>query len=141
MSHKIDEAILTELRRDCRVTVAHLAKLVGRSRTAVRARIAKLENQGHILRYTIEEPDRAREGGVGAIVMVAVTDYRQSAQLISLLHSMPEVLSCFGVAGEYDFALLMARIDNASLQRILERILKLEIVSKTTTSLALYQEF
>ena len=56
MRDKIDEQILEELRRDSRVPITDLSRKVNRSRTAVQARLSRLEQSQQILGYTIKEP-------------------------------------------------------------------------------------
>ncbi|MBA5764380.1 Lrp/AsnC family transcriptional regulator [Vibrio sp. 404] len=58
---QFDENILTMLKRDARISVSELAKQVNLSRSAVTARMKKLENEGVILGYhaNIVKPDKA----------------------------------------------------------------------------------
>ena len=54
MRDEIDEQILEALRRDSRLPVTNLSRKVGRSRTAVQARLSRLEQDQQILGYTIK---------------------------------------------------------------------------------------
>lgn len=141
MSKLIDEKILAELRQDSRIPVTTLANRVGRSRTAVQARINRLQQDGRIQRYTIDEPGRTKDSDVGAMVLISVTVRSKSQDLLSHLRGLPHVIGCFGIAGDFDFALLLSRMENAELQKLLEQIYLLDGVRKTETTLALYREF
>jgi len=141
MSKLIDEKILAELRQDSRIPVTTLANRVGRSRTAVQARINRLQQDGRIQRYTIDEPGRTKDSDVGAMVLISVTVRSKSQDLLSHLRGLPQVIGCFGIAGDFDFALLLSRMENAELQKLLEQIYLLDGVRKTETTLALYREF
>jgi len=141
MADQIDEKILAALRQDARLPITDLALKVGRSRTAVQARIARLERDGRILRYTIDEAGHTRDSDVGAVVMISVHIRNRSGELLTQLRAMPNVIGCYGIAGEFDFVLLLARMNGAELREHLERIYCLEAVRKTQTHLALYREF
>lgn len=54
---------------------------------------------------------------------------------------MPQVIGCYGVAGGFDFMLILPRMENQELQRWLEEIYSLDAVRKTETILSLYREF
>ena len=70
MRDEIDEQILEALRRDSRLPVTNLSRKVGRSRTAVQARLSRLEQDQQILGFTIKEPSTLEADGIGAIVMI-----------------------------------------------------------------------
>ncbi|HAS61387.1 MAG TPA: ArsR family transcriptional regulator [Vibrio sp.] len=57
---QFDENILMLLKRDGRISVSELAKQVNLSRSAVTARVKKLENEGVILGYhaNVAKPDK-----------------------------------------------------------------------------------
>ncbi|WP_068311156.1 Lrp/AsnC family transcriptional regulator [Polycladidibacter hongkongensis] len=141
MSENVDEQILQELRRDSRTPIAKIAEKVGRSRTAVRARIAKLERDKRILSYTITEPAIVATDGIGVIVLVALEVRHKSEAFLSSVRSMPQIASCIGVIGEYDYALLVRQIDKQELEKVLVHLYKVEGVKRTETIMALFQEF
>ena len=74
MRDKIDEQILEALRRDSRLPVTNLSRKVGRSRTAVQARLSRLEQDQQILGYTIKEPSTLETDGIGATETMAFLD-------------------------------------------------------------------
>ncbi|MES0884643.1 Lrp/AsnC family transcriptional regulator [Roseibium sp. SCP14] len=141
MTDEIDEKILDELRRNSRIPFSTLAKLVGRSRTAVEARINRLRQSKRFLRYTIEEPEKETGDGVSAIILVAMEIRKRGDDLLEQFETMPQISSCLWVTGEFDFALFVKQLDNAELQKILERIYKLKGVRRTETLLTLHREF
>lgn len=51
---KVDQKILKELNRNCRITKTELAKIVNMTPPAVNTRIEQLEAEGVIERYTIK---------------------------------------------------------------------------------------
>ncbi|WP_166418033.1 Lrp/AsnC family transcriptional regulator [Cochlodiniinecator piscidefendens] len=141
MPDDIDKLILAELRQDARIPVTSLAQRVGRSRTAVQARVDRLESSGRIQRYTIDEPGHTRDSDVGAVVMIQLKVRNRSNELMAQLRAMPQVIGCYGIAGDFDFTLIFAKMENEDLKHHLEAIYSLDAVRKTQTHLALYREF
>lgn len=141
MPDQIDEKILRELRRNSKIPITTLAKIVGRSRTAVRARIDRLESSGQISYYTIAEPGGYEAPDMGAIILVTVAVRNRSDELIEAFQNMPSVISCHGISGGPSFALLIRRSDPANLSKIIECIYRLEGVTKTETVISLETVF
>lgn len=88
------------------------------SRNAVRQRIERLERSGVIQGYTIITGD-GRAGGTAVVALMLV--YRQDRMLggdvIGALKSMPEVVACDVMSGEFD---LVVRVEAATADRIRE---------------------
>jgi len=141
MLDTIDERILCELRGNSKVPVTTLAKIVGRSRTAVQARINQLEASGKIKHYTIVESDRAEAPEFGSIILVTVSVISQSGNLIKTIRQMPDVISCHGISGSSSYALFIRRSDSDNLAQISRRLYKLDGVTKTETIISLEKVF
>ena len=141
MRDKIDEQILEALRRDSRVPVTDLSRKVGRSRTAVQARLSRLEQTQQILGYTIKEPSTVETGGIGAIVLINMEIRSNGEAAAREFATMPEVASCLRIVGDHDFALLINPIEKPRLNLVLEQIYKIDGVKRTETIMALSKEF
>jgi Lrp/AsnC family leucine-responsive transcriptional regulator len=141
MRDKIDEQILEALRRDSRVPVTDLSRKVGRSRTAVQARLSRLEQTQQILGYTIKEPSTVETGGIGAIVLINMEIRSKGEAAAREFATMPEVASCLRIVGNHDFALLINPIEKPRLNLVLEQIYKIDGVKRTETIMALSKEF
>jgi DNA-binding Lrp family transcriptional regulator len=141
MRDKIDEQILEALRRDSRVPVTDLSRKVGRSRTAVQARLSRLEQTQQILGYTIKEPSTVETGGIGAIVLINMEIRSKGEAAAREFATIPEVASCLRVVGDHDFALLINPIVKPRLNLVLEQIYKIDGVKRTETIMALSKEF
>lgn len=141
MHDKIDEQILEELRRDSRVPITDLSRKVNRSRTAVQARLSRLEQSQQILGYTIKEPSTAETGGIGAIVLISMEIRSKGEAATRQFVTMPEIASCLRVIGDHDFALLINPIEKPRLNFVLEQIYKIDGVKRTKTIMALSKEF
>ena len=141
MRDEIDEQILVALRRDSRLPVTNLSRKVGRSRTAVQARLSRLEQDQQILGYTIKEPSTVETGGIGAIVLINMEIRSKGEAAAREFATMPEVASCLRIVGDHDFALLINPIEKPRLNLVLEQIYKIDGVKRTETIMALSKEF
>ena len=141
MLDEIDEKILFELRRDARISVTKLSEVTGRSRTAVQARIAKLEQTGQILGYSIKEPSSPETRGFSAIVLVTLEVRRNCEPFLEAVKAMPIVSTCNWIIGAHDFALLIRPVEKSELQKLIETIQSTEGVRHTETILSLHREF
>lgn len=113
---RIDQSILAELTRNARISHAELAGKVLLSRNAVRQRIDRMERQGYIQGYTVVA-GAPGQGLVSAFLMVYRKDRVRGADVIALLQSIPEVVLCDVVSGDFD---LLVRVEARSLERIQE---------------------
>ena len=141
MRDEIDEQILVALRKDSRLPVTNLSRKVGRSRTAVQARLSRLEQDQQILGYTIKEPSTLETDGIGAIVLITMEIRSKGEAAVHKFATMPEVASCLRVVGEHDFLLMIKPIKKLKLNIVLEQIYKIDGVKRTETIIALSKEF
>lgn len=137
----IDDRIMNELRLNARIPITELSKKIGRSRTAVQARIDKLEREGKITGYTIRETSAHAEDAVGFIVLVWLSVRKEVDDFMAVTREIPEVLSCHGVSGDPSFALIVRRVDNDRMLEIVEKVIEAKGVTKTETILSMFQAF
>ena len=133
---QIDQRILAELTKNARMSHAELATKVLLSRNAVRQRIERMERQGYIQGYTIVAGPPG-PGPVSAFLMVYRKDRVRGADVISVLRSIPEVVLCDVVSGDFD---LLVRLEARSLERvqeIWEQIAAIPGVTDTVTAMTL----
>ena len=133
---RIDQSILAELTRNARVSHAELAAKVLLSRNAVRQRIDRMERQGYIQGYTVVAGVDV-ESLVSAFLMVYRKDRMRGADVLNELRSIPEVVLCDVLSGDFD---LIVRVEARSLgrvQEIWEQIAALPGVSDTVTAMTL----
>ena len=133
---QIDQRILFELLKNARVSHAELASKVLLSRNAVRQRIDRMERQGYIQGYTIVSGTPGH-GAVSAFFMVYRKDRVRGSDVIAVLQSIPEVVLCDVVSGDFD---LLVRVEARSLERIQdiwEQIAALPGVTDTVTAMTL----
>src|SRR6476661_2460746 len=133
---QIDQRILAELTKNARISHAELASKVLLSRNAVRQRIDRMERQGYIQGYTVVS-GASGLSPVSAFLMVYRKDRVRGLDVISALRSIPEVVLCDVVSGDFD---LLVRLEARSLERIQEiweQIAALPGVMDTVTAMTL----
>ena len=128
-----DRAIVRALTEDGRLSYTDLAERVGLSVSAVHQRVRRLEQRGIIKGYTARIDYEALGLPLTAFVAVRPMDPSQPDDAPDRLAVLPQIESCFSVAGE-DFYLLMVRVESpAGLERLLQEIRKAANVTTRTT--------
>ena len=131
-----DHQLLSLLRTDARTHVAALAKKLGVSRGTVSNRIAKMEDAGIIVGYTVRLRPDAQPNQIKAWMSVAVQG-NETRQVIASLLGEPGVAALHDTNGRWDL-LAVLRADNlAELSNVLERIRLIRGISSTESSIHL----
>lgn len=104
---EIDLAILSQLQRDCNITNARLAELVGISPPSTLERVKKLESSGIIRRRVALLDAPSVNKPISAIVHVTLREHgeKQLDTFKSAVGGFDEVQSAWHTAGEEDFIL------------------------------------
>lgn len=101
----IDEAILSALRVDGRMSYRELGEKVGLSPTAAAARVDRLVSTGVISGFEARIDRRALGDTIHALVDVRFNQSRFGDDFIPLLESLPEVTAARFVTGPFDCSL------------------------------------
>jgi len=130
---ELDHRLLDILAVDGRATMSDLGRAVGLSRTAVLARVQRLEETGVIRGYRAEialpgAATAAHRARVGLVIQT--TDV---AGYVRRLTALPGVTEVETVAGEYDLIVLITAPDSAELDRALDRVAGWPETRRTTT--------
>ena len=134
-----DRAILQELQENARISNAEIARAVHLSPPAVHARIRRLEKTGLITRYTALL-DREKAGFDMLCFIHIGLQLHQSSQVEKVrakLVSLPEVLECYHVTGEYDYLLKVVVRGRKELQRLVGLLTPVPGIGRIHTSLVL----
>lgn len=132
-----DIALVTQLRKNARHTYAELARMVGLSPPAVHDRVAKLETSGVITGYTAQVNTAALGLGVTAVIGVLQSSDEVFDTIVDELAELAEVDTCWCVAGEEAFQVLVRVPDIAALEQTIGRINRIKGVSRTRTTVVL----
>ncbi|MBB2976743.1 DNA-binding Lrp family transcriptional regulator [Microbacterium endophyticum] len=132
----VDLELLAALSHDPRATVVALSDRLGMSRNTVQARMARLDKAGVFLSYERSISSRALGFPIEAFINVIL---RQAAlpAITAELARIPEVLQAHGLSGQVDLLVRVACRDTQHLFDTDARILSIEGVDRTETSLAM----
>lgn len=134
----IDLQILDILQRSSDISNTELSHLVNLSPPATHARIKRLKNEGYINRQ-VAILDQEKLGFDLLCFVFISTDIHHAEKLEILeqnLKSMPEVLECHCLTGEFDYLMKVANKDRSELEGFIRKLNKLGI-SRIQTTLAL----
>ncbi|MCO6498360.1 MAG: Lrp/AsnC family transcriptional regulator [Chitinophagaceae bacterium] len=102
-----DLAILKVLEQNARFTIREIADRVNLSTTPVHERIKRLEESGVIRQYvTLLDATKVNKS-LTVICYVSLKEHGKKAgnHFINAVLSLPEVVECFSISGEFDFLL------------------------------------
>jgi DNA-binding Lrp family transcriptional regulator len=131
-----DRQLLALLRRDARASIATLAGKLGVSRGTVTNRIAKLEDEGIIVGYTVRVRPDVQKTDIKAWMSIAVEGNQTRAVIASLLGE-PNVATLHDTNGRWDLLAELRAADLQELSKTLERIRLVKGISNTETSIHL----
>jgi DNA-binding Lrp family transcriptional regulator len=132
----IDARLLLALGADPRSTAVALAERLGLSRNTVAARLAGLEERGALGTFERRIDPAALGYPLTAFVTVQVVQ-RLLAEVADALRAIPEVVQALGLSGPGDLLVQVVAQDADDLYRIAGRLLAVEGVERTTTSLVM----
>jgi Lrp/AsnC family leucine-responsive transcriptional regulator len=133
----IDRSLIELLRNNARLSYAELARQVGLSAPAVHERVGRLESSGVIRAYRADVAPETIGLGVTAIIGVVQESGHESDEVIEALREIPEIESCYFMAGEESF-LLKVRVGTiGELEQLIVRLNRIRGVSSTRTTIAL----
>lgn len=137
---RFDQAILTTLAEEGRISITDLAKRIGLSKSPTQARLRRLEELGAIRGYrAILDPIRLGLDHV-AFVEVRLTDTREEALAAfnMAVARIPEIEQAHLIAGNFDYLLKVRTHDMRAYRLVLaERISTLPYISNTSTYVAM----
>lgn len=136
----IDRRIIAELQANGRLPIVELANRVHLTKTPTAERVRRLERTGVIKGYRAElEPELL---GAGHVIIVHVSLTQTSDNALELfnraVHRIPEIQSCYMLAGQFDYMLKVRTSDITHYRNVLgEQISKLPGVQQTHSYVAL----
>jgi DNA-binding Lrp family transcriptional regulator len=131
-----DAQLLLAMNDEPRATSLALAARLGLSRNTVQARLSKWERV-EMLRPFAHRVDPATLGyPLTAFVMARVTQ-RLLDSVAAELSDIPEVIEVLGISGAVDLLIQVVATDDEDLYEIAGRILSIEGIERTETSLVM----
>jgi Lrp/AsnC family leucine-responsive transcriptional regulator len=128
-----DRQILAALASDGRLSYTDLAEKVGLSVSAVHQRVRRLENKKIIKGYAARLDYDALDAPLTAFIAIRPIDAAAPDDAPERLSHLAEIESCYSVAGD-DFYLLLVRVASpARLERLLQEVRTAANVTTRTT--------
>ncbi|MEJ3657637.1 Lrp/AsnC family transcriptional regulator [Actinomycetes bacterium KLBMP 9759] len=129
---ELDRSLLTMLAADGRATMADLGRAIGLSRTAVLARVQRLERDGVIRGYRadVELPGVAAAHRARVGLVIRTPDV---AGYVRRLATLPGISEVETVTGEYDLLLMVTAASSGELDLVLDTISGWRETIRTTT--------
>lgn len=129
----IDSALIRELSVDARLTLAQLSERTGLSVSAVQTRVRRLEARGAILGYRAVLSPEAVGKSLAAFIEITPLDPAQPDDAPERLEHLPEIESCYSVAGDASYMLLVRVTTPRALEALIREIRQAASVSTRTT--------
>lgn len=131
-----DRHILALLERDARLGYGDIGRAVGLAPSSVHDRVRKLEKSGVIKGYRAEIDFEAAGLPITAIVSLALRP-ASPADIPAKIAEFPLVESCYSVAGDNSYALVVRAPSTRDLEDLLDSLrAKLEVVTRSTIVLS-----
>ena len=137
---RYDKSILEALQNDGRMSNVQLANLVSLSESACLRRVRALEESGMIERYAalISQSRAGLSGSVFVHIGLHREEQSELAAFEDAIRSIPEVMECHLMTGEFDYLLRVVVRDMADFERIHnEALTRLPGVARVNSSVAI----
>ena len=131
-----DIQIVAELRRNARISLSELSQIVGLSRVTVRARIARLQEQGIIVGFSVVLSQDIEEQQIRSLMMLAI-EGRGADRIARTLRGMAAVRAIHSTNGKWDLIVELGTQTLPALDAVLVHIRQLDGVSISETNLLL----
>ncbi|GGS27700.1 MULTISPECIES: Lrp/AsnC family transcriptional regulator [Actinokineospora] len=129
----IDAAIVRVLSDDGRCSFTDLAERVGLSVSAVHQRVRRLEQRGVVRGYAARLDSEAIGLPLTALISLTPIDPAAPDDYPQRLEHIPEIESCYSVAGDESYVLLVRVAGPTALEDLLRKIRESAKVSTRTT--------
>ena len=137
---KFDKAILNLLQKDGRISNVQLANSVSLSESACLRRVRALEEEGLIEGYValLNQKQAGLSGDVFVHIALHREEQSELAAFESAVQSIPEVMECYLMTGEFDYLLRVVVSDMADFERLhKESLTRLPGVARVNSSVAI----
>lgn len=133
----IDLKILNILKGNARTKASAIAEEIDLSISAVTERIKKLEQSGIIDKYTLLVNQKKIGNDISAIMEVGIEHPDFLEPFIRFVNSVPNIISCYCVTGDYDFILKILIDSSEGLEQLYRMVKGFDGVKATKTYIIL----
>lgn len=135
-----DLTILKLLQQDARITHKEIAAKLNMTITPIYERIKKLERQGVIKKYVALMNAELLDKSLVAFTTITLKEHSKAyiKKFELEITSIPEVVECFHLAGQFDYLLKIITHDMKAYQRVvIDRLASMENISNVISSFVL----
>ncbi len=141
MDDPVDLAILAEVSRDPRATLAQLSEHVGLGVSAVQARLRRLESTGVIVGYRALLDPEAVGKSLSAFIEITPLDPSQPDNAPEMLEHLAAIEACHSIAGDASYILFVRVATPRDLEGLIRDIrLSASVSTRTTVVLQTFYE-
>ncbi len=133
MDDPVDLAIVAEVSRDARATLAQLSERVGLSASAVQARLKRLESTRVITGYRALLDPEAVGKSLSAFIEITPLDPGQPDNAPELLEHLDAIEACHSIAGDASYILFVRVATPRELESLIRDIRGAASVNTRTT--------
>ena len=136
----VDQKLVELLTQNARMTLTALAREVSLSRTAVQARMARLERDRVIVGYRAVLSEKIEDGALGAVLSV-VFNQRPCFPVVERFRDWPEIANYYSVTGPVD-AFVVVKVKGApELSELIDRLSAVPGVESVRSAVMLHRDF
>ena len=132
----LDQQLVELLAAEPRLAVLEMSRRLGVARATVQSRLDKLIQSGVITGFGPDLEPKALGYAVTAFCTIEMTQGKIS-EVVEPLRAIPEVVEAHSIAGQGDLFLRIVAQSNDHLMAVLETILQIPQVDRTSTAIAL----
>jgi len=133
LDDSVDSAIVREISRDARATLADISKAVGMSVSAVQTRLRRLETRGVIIGYRAVLDAEAIGRPLSAFIEITPLDPAQPDNAPELLEHLAAIEACHSIAGDASYMLFVRVSTPRDLEALIRDIRQAASVNTRTT--------
>lgn len=133
---QLDAKLLLLLTDEPRLGVLECSRRLGVARGTVQARMDRLEQRGMLKGFPPDVDLTAMGYGLTAFAVLEIAQGKR-AEVADRLAAIDEVCEVHATTGEGDLLVRMVARSNADLQRVIDKVVDVQWVSRTSTSIAL----
>ena len=135
----LDARLIRAMAETPRAGVMELARQLGVARGTVQARLEKLQRRGIVTGFSPDVDLRAMGYGVLAFVTLEIAQGRL-ADVVDHLADIPEVIEAHSTTGPGDLHCRVVARTNEHLQAVINRVLEVSGIVRTSTQIALTEQ-
>jgi Lrp/AsnC family leucine-responsive transcriptional regulator len=133
----IDIKILKLLQMNSRISASEISSKINLSIPAVSDRLKKLDTSGIIEKYTVILNSKKLKKFITVIMFVSLKNPNFTHAFVEMIQKEDEIIECFYLAGDFDYALKIITENTETLQNIIDKIKMVKGVQKTKTTVTL----